>query len=54
MKKDSQEKSEVLSKEKLASTKKKNPITQELVDKIDRYFIEYGLPKITEFDILFQ
>ena len=54
MKKDSQGKSEVLSKEKLASTKKKNPITQDLVDKIDRYFLEYGLPKTSEFDELFQ
>ena len=54
MKKDSQEKSEVLSKEKLASMKKKNPITQDLIDKVDKYFFEYGLQKTKEFDSLFE
>ena len=53
MKKDSQGKSEVLSKQKLASVKKKNPITQELTHKIDKYFSEFGLPKTNEFDGVF-
>ena len=53
MKKDSQGKSEVLSKAKLASVKKKNPITQELTNKIDKFFSEFGLPKTNEFDGLF-
>ena len=54
MKKDSQEKSEVLSKEKLAAVKKKNPINEDLIDKIDKYFLDYGLPKTKEFDSLFH
>ena len=54
MKKDSQGKSEVLSKEKLASEKKKNPINQDLIDKVDKYFLDYGLPKTKEFDNLFN
>ena len=53
MNKDSQEKSEDISKEKLSSFKKKNPITEELVNKIDRYFQEYGLPLSKNFDSLF-
>ena len=53
MNKDSQGKSESLSQEKLAAFKKKNPINQELVDKIDRYFTEYGLPPSTNFDSVF-
>ena len=54
MNKDSQEKSEDISKEKLAAFKKKNPITQELVDKIDRYFTDYGLPPSRNFDSVFS
>ena len=54
MNKDSQEKSEELSKEKLASFKKKKPVTQELVDKIDRYFSDYGLPPSRNFDSVFN
>ena len=54
MKKDSQEKSEVLSKEKLAAEKKKNPINQDLIDKVDKYFLDYGLPTTKEFDNLFR
>ena len=54
MKKDSHEKSEVLSKEKLAAVKKKNPINQELINKIDKYFLDYRLPKSKEFDSLFH
>ena len=53
MNKDSQGKSESISREKLAAFKKKNPINQELVDKIDRYFTEYGLPPSTNFDSVF-
>ena len=54
MKKDSQGKSEALSKEKLASAKKKNPITQELINKIDKYFLDFGLPITNEFDSVFR
>ena len=51
--KDSQAKSEDISKEKLAEFKKKNPITPELIDKIDTLFKKYGLPSSKTFDDLF-
>ena len=54
MNKDSQEKSEAISKEKLAAFKKKNTVTEELLDKIDRYFTDYGLPRSKNFDSAFS
>ena len=54
MNRDSQEKSEDISKEKLASFKKKNPITKELIQKIDDCFQGYGLPSSKDFDYAFR
>ena len=54
MNKDSQAQSEDLSKEKLAAFKQKNPVTPELVNKIDNCFQEYGLPPSKNFDDVFR
>ena len=53
MSSDSQSKSEYVSREKLSEFKQGNPITDELVDKIDMLFERYGLPPSKQFDNLF-
>ena len=44
---------EYVSREKLSEFKQGNPITDELVDKIDMLFERYGLPPSKQFDNLF-